>query len=143
MDRNLTNDTDALLRRAILTASEYDGYPLIPKGDLSVEFIEKVFDFDPLFVLDKLKTVIMSDLMETTGRIYSEEQLQPIVDEAFSAQEAYHKKRILHTLIKNCERDSQHFRIRHHGYMTLRPEETVIFYYAYSIFYIAKALRDG
>lgn len=143
MDRNNINDADALLRQANLTASEYGEYPLIPKGDLSVEFIEKVFDFNPLLVLDKLKTVLMSDLMETTGHIYSEEQLQHIVNEAYSRQEVYHKKRILNILIKNYKRDSQHFRIRHHSYMTLRPEETVIFYYAFSIFYIAKALRDG
>lgn len=140
---NEIENYDALVRRANKIVSEYNRYPLMPKGDCSIDYIKKVFNYNPLFVLDDLKKLLMDTLLKVTEYKYSEEELRPIIDETYGKQEIRHKNRILKTLIENYKHDAQYFRFKHWSYMMLRPEETVIFYYAFSIFYIARDLKNG
>ncbi len=136
-------DYDALIRRANKIVSEFDRYPLMPEGNCSINFIENVFNFNPLFVLDDLRKSLINTLLDVTEYRYSEEDLRPIIEETYVKYEKKHKARILKILIDNYKHDLQYFRFKHWSYMMLRPEETVIFYYAYSIFYIARELNDG
>ncbi len=134
---------DALIRRANKMVNEYDRYPLMPQGDLSIDFIRNVFKFNPLFVLDDLKKAIMNMLLDQTNYQYDEEDLLPILEETYGKHEDEHKKRILDTLINNYKKDIDTIRFKHWSYMMLRPDETVIFYYAFSIFYIARELKNS
>lgn len=143
MDNKNIKDYDALVRRANKIASDFDRYPLMPQGDHTIEFIEKVFDFNPLFVLDELKKHLMDTLLEVTEYKYSEEELQPIVEEAYTKHETEQKERILKTVIENYRSEVRNYIFRHSWYVFLRPEETVVFYYAFSIFYIARDLHKG
>ncbi len=142
-NQNKINDYEALVRRANKIVTEFDRFPLMPEGNFSVDFIKNVFNYNPLFVLDELRKYLLDTLLEVTQYRYSEEELQPIIDETYAKHEARHKARILKTLVENYKYDAQHFRYKHWSYMMLRPEETVIFYYAFSIYYIAKELKNG
>ncbi len=142
-NQTVIKEYDSLVRRANKIVSEFDRYPLMPEGNFSVDFIKKVFDFNPLFVLDDLRCFLLDTLLEVTQYRYSEVDLQPIIDETYGKHEVRHKQRILKTLVENYKYDTQHFRYKHWSYMMLRSEETVIFYYAFSIYYIAKELKNG
>lgn len=134
---------DALIRRANKMVKEYDRYPLIPEGNLSIEFIQNVFNFNPLFVLNDLRKAVLDMLLKVTEYKYDEEQLYPILKETYGKHESQHKERILRTLIENYKYDLKHYSFKQHSYMSLRPVETQIFYYAFSIFYISRDLKNG
>ncbi len=135
---------DALVRHANKMVSEYDKYPLMPKGDFSIDFIKKVFKFNPLFVLDNLKKAVMDMLWKETNYKYDEEDLLPILEETYGKYERKHKERILKILIDNFKKDldSSYFRFKYWSYMDIRTDETIIFYCAFSIFYISRDLND-
>lgn len=142
MNNNTISDYEALLRRANKIVSEYDRYPLMPEGDLSIEYIKRVFNFNPLFVLDDLKKRLINTLLEVTDYKYSEEELQPIINESYGKQEKRHQERILNMLVKNYKHDVNLIRPQYTYYIDLRPMETKIFYYAFSIFYIGRKLHN-
>jgi hypothetical protein len=142
MNNNTIYDYEALVRRANKIVSEYNRYPLMPEGDLSIEFIKNVFNFNPLFVLDDLKRHLINTLLDVTDYKYSKETLQPIVNESYGKQEKRHQERILDILIKNYKQDVDLIRSQYMYYIDLRPMETKIFYYAYSIFYIGRVLHN-
>ena len=104
-------------------ANRFDLVPLIPEGDFSVEFIENVFSFDPYSVLKILK-----------------EQLQN--QTIYEKCEAQHKKRILKELIDEFRHNFRYMKFNHKSYMDLRINETLIFYYSFSILYIARDLKS-
>lgn len=134
---------DALVRRANKMVEDFNLYPVMPSGDLSLDFIERVFVFNPLFVLDDLKKQVMLVLLETTEYRYDEELLLPILEETYGRQKIKHAERIMNTLVNNYKEDAKRFRYKYSYYMDLRQEETLIFYYAYSVYYIAKKLRNA
>ena len=125
---------DALVRRANKVVQEFDKYPLMPSGDLSIGFIKKVFYYNPLFVLDDLKKGLMDMLLEVTQYQYEEQQLQQIIEETYQRYERGHKERILQILIDEYKRVINGFWDSYRYYMDLRPHETQVFYYSYSIF---------
>ena len=130
---------DNSIRTAKKIFRSFDLYPIIPTGDLTVEFIEKVFVFQPLYVLDDLKREVnlaIADFKDDADYIFS------LIQPAYDKYEKYHKKRILDILIENFRGSFSSLCFKHSSYMTLRPTETLIFYYAYSIFYIAREIKD-
>lgn len=139
---NQIENYDALMRRANKMVNEFSQYPLMPEGDWSIEFIRNVFNFNPLFVLDNLKKSVMDMLLEESHYQYDEYLLMPILEQTYGKAEVRHKVRILQTLVNNYKQDLKHFWFKHSSYRYLRQEETVIFYYAFSIFYIARDLRN-
>ena len=50
---------DLLLKKATKLAASFDLYPLIPRGDLTAGFCEKVFEFNVYTVLDILESDII------------------------------------------------------------------------------------
>ena len=133
---------ESLIRRANKMVEEFDNYPLMPQGDYSFNFINKVLTYNPLFVLDDLKKAITDMLLEQTNYKYSEEELMPIVEITYGKKENFHKARILRTLMNGCNHDIRTFSFNDLDYIDLRPQETTLFYYGYSIFYIARDLKD-
>lgn len=131
---------DALVRRATKMVKEFDRYPLMPTGDLSIETIENVFEFNPLFVLDDLKKQLENMLLEQTDYEYDFEDLKPIMEGVYNKYLKYHKSRILDILQENVKTDMDQIRNCYSYYMDLRPIETLLFYYAFSIFYISQEL---
>ena len=140
-NRDIAN-RDALVRRANKMVREFDQYPLMPRGNLTLDFIRDVFNFNPLFVLDDLKHSVLDMLLEQTEYAYEEEELLPILEETYGKQEQQQKERILNILIDNFKKDLEGLRFRYWKYMNLRPDETVVFYYAFSVFYIARELHN-
>lgn len=134
---------ESLVRRANRIVLEFDRYPLMPEGNYSIDFIKNVFNYNPLFVLDELRCFLLDTLHDVTHYRYAEEALQPIIDETYGKHITRHKQRILKILVDNYKNDVRHFQYKHWTYTMLRPEETIIFYYAFSIFYIARELRNG
>ena len=134
---------EGLVRRADKMIKEYSKYPAIPSGNLSIDFIEDVFNFNPLFVLDTLKKSVMDMLLEKTDFRYSQTELSHIAEETYKRHEENQKSRILNTIIENWKEFVDTINILQHSYMSLRPMETQIFYYAYSIYYISKDLKFG
>ncbi|MBO5321720.1 MAG: zinc ribbon domain-containing protein [Clostridia bacterium] len=134
---------DALIRHANKIVNEFDLYPLMPRGDLSIDFIRDVFNFNPLFVLDDLKKAVMDMLWQETNYKYDEKELLPILEETYGKHENKHKERILNILINNYKNDINTLWFKHWSYMRLRPDETIIFYYAFSIFYISRDLNNN
>lgn len=139
---------EGLVRRADKMIREYDRYPLMPEGNLSVEYIENVFNFNPLFVLDDLKKQVGDMLLEKTDFRYSERELSHILEATYKRREEEQKSRIYNIIKNNFSNYLNTFSSyticpRYH--MDLRPVETQIFYYAYSLYYIAKELNfsDG
>ncbi len=131
----------ALCNRISRMIKDFNSYPIMPEGDLSVEFIENVFSYNPLFVLDDFKLTIILTLLEKTDYKYSEDELMPLIDETYGKKEKDLKGDILNYLIENFKSDINHVQFKQHSYMRLRPDETMLFYYAYSIFYISKDLN--
>lgn len=139
-DNSKIENYDALVRRATKMVKEFDSYPLMPTGDLSVEVIERVFEFNPLFVLDELKKQLENMLLEQTDYKYDFKDLKPIMDEVYNKYTRYHKERILNIIQENLKSDMDHIRKSYSYYMDLRPIETLLFYYAFSLFYISQEL---
>lgn len=133
---------DALVRRAMKMVKEYNRYPLMPTGDLSIEYIKNVFNYNPLFVLDDLRKSVLDMLMHESDFQYDEELLYPILEETYGKSEEAHKNRILKILIENFKSKLPNYRFSQHCYLDLRPLETEIFYYAFSIFYISRDLKN-
>lgn len=123
--------------------TDFDIYPLMPTGDWTIEFIENVFSFDPLFVLDDFKKEIMNILLEKTDYKYSEEELMPIVYDTYIKREKELKQGVLDRIIKNFKEEVDRTSFKYHLRSQLRVDETVLFYYAYSIFYIAKEISSA
>ena len=132
----------SLINHTKKVIKEYDRYPLMPRGDYSLNFIKNVFKFNPLFVLDDLKKSIIDMLLTETNYNYTEDELVPIFETVYIDYEEYHKERILKILINNFKSDVENLRFNYWNYMDLRPVETMIFYYSFSIFYIAKDLKN-
>lgn len=135
-------DYQALVRRAEKMVTEFGDYPLMPEGDLSFRFIEDVFYYNPLFVLDDLKKSVMDMLLKVTQFRYDQSELLPILDETYYKHEREHKERILEILKFTFSESVDSFGFKFCYYRTLRRPETLVFYYAYSIFYIAKDIHD-
>lgn len=136
------DNNDALIRRANKMIEEFDRYPLMPTGNLGVEFIEKVFDFDPLFVLKDLRKSIMNMFLEQTNYNYDEKELLPLLEETYGKNEKKLMRKVYGHITENFQEDFDHTNFLQHSYMSLRPKETMFFYYAFSAFYIAKKLND-
>lgn len=134
---------EGLVRRADKMIKEFSKYPAIPSGNLSIDFIEDVFNFNPLFVLDTLKKSVADMLLEKTDFRYSQKELSHIVEETYKRHEENQKNRILNTIMENWKAFVDTINFFQHSYMSLRPLETQIFYYAYSIYYISKDLEFG
>lgn len=132
---------EGLVRRADKMIKEFSKYPAIPSGNLSIDFIEDVFNFNPLFVLDTLKKSVMDMLLEKTDFKYSQNELSHIANETYKRHEENQKSRILNTIMENWKAFVDTINFFQHSYMSLRPLETQIFYYAYSIYYISKDLE--
>lgn len=139
---------DALVRRVDKMVADYNKYPLMPSGDLSIEFIENVFNFNPLFVLDDLKKGLYDVIMEKTEFMYSQKELSHLIETTYQRRDEEQKGRIFNNISHNFSNflDSfSSYTVTPHSYMDLRPVETQIFYYAFSLYYISKELKysDG
>lgn len=139
---------DALVRRVDKMVADYNKYPLMPSGNLSIEFIENVFNYNPLFVLDDLKKNIYDVIMEKTEFMYSQKELRHLIETTYQRRDEEQKGRIFNNISHNFSNFLDGFSsytVTPHSYMDLRPVETQIFYYAFSLYYIAKDLKysDG
>ncbi len=132
----------ALYNRINKLISDFDVYPLMPEGNLTIEFIENVFSFNPLFVLDDFKKDIMNILLEKTDYKYSEEELMSIVNETYVKREKELKIGVLNQLINNFKGYTDNIWRKETSYMQMRTKETILFYFAYSIFYISKDIKS-
>lgn len=142
VESRIPNDA-ALIRRANKMIDDFNLYPTMPTGDLSFEFIANVTKFNPLFVLNQLRKNIIDMLMDKTDFMYDEQQFDYILNETFYKRLKSQQERILLILIDNYKVDMQRLRGTYHSYMDLRQDETVVFYYAYSIYYIAQKLENA
>lgn len=139
---------DALVRRVDKMVADYNKYPLMPSGNLSIEFIENVFNYNPLFVLDDLKKNIYDVIMEKTEFMYSQKELSYLIETTYQRRDEEQKGRIFNNIshsFSNFLDSFSSYTVTPHSYMDLRPVETQIFYYAFSLYYIAKELKysDG
>ncbi len=137
------NNKDALIRRVEKMLLDFDRYPLMPEGDLTSKFIENVFSFNPLFVLDELKKQIMDVLWEETGYQYDEQVIRTLFEYCYARHEKRLKQKVYDSIKRCFIEDMDRFSFRHDNLMRLRPVETQIFYYAFSLYYIGKDLKDG
>lgn len=135
-------DINKLAKTAAKRAAKFDLLPIIPQGDLTIEFIEKVFDYSPLYVLDFLKGDIVKALTNESMLEKNENRITSTARKIYSEYETYHKNRILKGLIANFRALLADLEFKHYSYMTLRPTETLVFYYAFSIFAISCDLND-
>ena len=136
----MTTANNEFTDEAYKTAAEFDLYPIIPKGDFSIEFIENVFSFDPYYVLNILKEHIFYALLEkNNGKC---EYALSEAEELYSKYEMSHKERILNMLIDEFRSNFGNTVFTHYSYSSLRITETVIFYYAFSIFYISRDIKN-
>lgn len=135
----------ALCNRINKMITDFGMYPLMPEGDWSIKFIQDVFSFNPLFVLEDFKKNIWDVLLEKTDYKYSEAELMPIINETYTKREKELKAGVLNRIITNFKReiDSSSFNHKYDSYHRLRRDVTPIFYYAYSIFYISKELQSA
>lgn len=133
---------DALIRLAGKMVDEFAGVPAIPMGDMSFDFINSVSRFNPLFVLDDLRKQIIDVLYEKTEYRYEESYFEDILKETYEKKIRFHQKRILDTLVEDYKGIVDGFRYNYDTYLDLRPDETRVFYYAHSIYYISNILND-
>lgn len=128
------DDINAFKRNITEKVLLFNLYPVIPRGNLSIEFIESVFSFDPYYILEYLKNDIRNglpeDLWETGKKIYEK-------------YESRIKKGMLDALINDFRSNIKSIILIHNSLMTLRINETLIFYYAFSIFYIACDIKNS
>ncbi|MBR5272501.1 MAG: hypothetical protein IKU25_03800 [Clostridia bacterium] len=145
MECNKIENYDALVRRANKMVDDFNQYPLMTDGGAgwSLDPIRDVFNYNPLFVLARLKKSVMDMLLEKTDYRYDEKDLLPILEETYEKKEKKHCIRIMEILINNFKKEMDGFRFKHDNYMDLRKPETKIFYYAYSVFYISKKINNA
>lgn len=134
-------NSEALMRRANKLISDWNIYPAIPtRGDLSFAFIANVKNFDPLSPLQMLKSAILDMMMEQTNYEYDYEDFSELLIATFGKEEKNLKTQILKALIEDCKSIIQTMRMKYDNLMSLRPDETTVFYYSYSIYKIANQL---
>lgn len=133
---------EALIRFAGKMVDEFVGVPVIPAGDISFEFINSVSSFNPLYILDDLKKQLIDILYEKTEYRYDESYFEDILEATYEKKIRFHQKRILETLIEDYKSIINSFRYSYDLYLDLRPDETRVFYYSHSIYYISNILKD-
>ncbi|MBO4432468.1 MAG: hypothetical protein J5852_02935, partial [Clostridia bacterium] len=129
-----------LNKEAYKTAKQFDLYPVIPKGDLSIEFIENVFSFNPYYVLDALKKHIYYTLLDNSNKDIKGALSK--AEKIYLKYETAHKERILNALIDEFRSNLGSMTFIHSSYTSLRINETVILYYAFCIYYISRDIKD-
>lgn len=132
----------ALIRRTNKMIDDWNIYPQIPEGDLTFGFISKVEQFNPLYSLDNLRTSILDMLMEQTDYKYDYEEFDQIMASTFGLREENLKIKIADNLIRQYKEKVSTMRMIYDSEMYLRPDETTVFYYAYSIYKISAELKN-
>lgn len=132
----------ALIRRTNKMIDDWNVYPQIPAGDLTFGFISKVEQFNPLYSLDNLRTSILDMLMEQTDYKYDYEEFDEIMASTFGLREENLKIKIADNLVKEYKEKVGTIRMIYDSEMDLRPDETTVFYYAYSIYKISAELKN-
>lgn len=141
-------DKISLTNRADKICREFDLYPLMPEGDDTVAYMEQVVNFNPLFVLDTLENNLVNILLEKINYKYNESCIRDFVRQCIKKHQNYHAERILQILKNNFYRDivdvykTNKSRHQYQSFESLRRNETKIFYYSYSIYYLADLLND-
>ncbi|MBR5922853.1 MAG: hypothetical protein IKZ59_03555 [Clostridia bacterium] len=133
---------DLLLKKATILALSFDLYPIIPRGDLSKGFTEKVFDFDVYTVLDILQGDIINMLIARTNGEFEMAELLQIANKVCTDYEKALKSKMLDSLISNFRNEYGKLVMTHSSYMTLQPAITFILYYAFTVFKISSDLCD-
>lgn len=134
---------DALIRRANKMISEWNIYPAIPtRGDLTFNFIANVRNFEPLFELKALESAILDMMMEQTNCQYDYDEFKELIDISFGRQERDLKIRVLQALISDYKSFVSTLSVKYDNQMNLRPDETAIFYYSYSIYKVSAELGN-
>ena len=112
---------DLLLKKATKLAASFDLYPLIPRGDLTAGFCEKVFEFNVYTVLDILESDIINTLIAQANGKVEKAELLPIADKVCNAYDASIKAKMLEALISNFRNEYSEYKTVHSSYMTLQP----------------------
>lgn len=139
--KNIENE-QALIRRANKMIDDWNIYPQMPEGDLTFGFISRVEHFNPLYSLDNLKASILDMLMEQTDYKYDYEEFNQIMASSFGLREENLKLKIVDNLIRRYKEKVGTIRMIYDSEMNLRPDETTVFYYAYSIYKISAELKN-
>ncbi len=141
LENKIIPNSEALIRRANKLISDWNIYPAIPtRGDLSFEFIANAKNFDPLAPLKRLKSAILDMMMEQTNYEYDYEDFSELLTATFGREEQNLKTQILKALTEDCKSIIKSMRMKYDNLMSLRPDETAVFYYSYSIYKIANQL---